>query len=137
VANTVTAARNAGVRRLVYLGGLHPTGEELSTHLQSRTAVGDALLQSGIETIAFQAGIIIGAGSASFEMMRHLTDVLPVMTAPNWVHNHIQPIAIDDVLHYLVNAASATCPPRAAGTSAAPTSWSTATFCDSTRTSPG
>src|SRR5579875_1807115 len=104
------AARSAGVRRIVYLGGLHPEHCALSEHLQSRTAVGDVLLDSGIETVILQAGIIIGSGSASFEMIRHLTDRLPVMTAPKWVHNKIQPIAIQDALHYLVEAATAPVP---------------------------
>jgi uncharacterized protein YbjT (DUF2867 family) len=102
--NVAAAAKQAGVRRIVYLSGLHPDGE-LSPHLRSRTAVGDILIDSGVETLVLQAGIVIGSGSASFEMIRHLTDRLPVMTAPKWVHNEIQPIAIDDVLHYLVEAA--------------------------------
>ncbi|MDT5410799.1 MAG: hypothetical protein QOG14_3019 [Mycobacterium sp.] len=105
--NVVAAARAAGVRRLIYLGGLHPTGRELSAHMTSRTSVGQHLLDSGIEAVVLQAGVIIGSGSASFEMVRHLTDVLPVMTTPKWVHNQIQPIAIHDVLHYLVEAATA------------------------------
>lgn len=107
--NVVDAAKRAGVKRFVYLSGLHPDGE-LSPHLQSRTDVGDILIESGIETLVLQAGIVIGSGSASFEMMRHLTDRLPVMTTPKWVHNKIQPIAIDDVLHYLAEAATATVP---------------------------
>lgn len=108
--NVVAAAQRAGVRRLVYLSGLHPSGKELSPHLRSRTAVGEILLDSGIETLVLQAGIVIGAGSASFEMMRHLTDRLPAMTTPKWVHNKIQPIAIDDALHYLTKAATAPVP---------------------------
>lgn len=107
--NVAEAAKRAGVQRFVYLSGLHPDGE-LSPHLRSRTAVGDVLIESGIETIVLQAGIVIGSGSASFEMVRHLTDRLPVMTTPKWVHNKIQPIAIDDVLHYLVEAATAAVP---------------------------
>ncbi|WP_395309929.1 NAD(P)H-binding protein [Mycobacterium sp. AMU20-3851] len=107
--NVVAAARSAGVRRIVYLSGLHPDGE-LSPHLRSRTAVGDILVESGIETVVLQAGIVIGSGSASFEMIRHLTDRLPVMTTPRWVHNKIQPIAVDDVLHYLAEAATAPVP---------------------------
>ena len=106
--NVVAAARKAGVRRIVYLSGLHPEGTELSEHLGSRTTVGEILIASGIETIVLQAGVVVGSGSASFEMIRHLTDRLPVMTTPKWVHNKIQPIAIRDVLHYLV--AAATCP---------------------------
>jgi uncharacterized protein YbjT (DUF2867 family) len=108
--NVVAAAKQAGVGRLVYLSGLHPSGVELSPHLRSRTAVGDVLLDSGIETVVLQAGIVVGSGSASFEMIRHLTDRLPAMTAPKWVHNKIQPIAIDDVLHYLTEAATAPVP---------------------------
>jgi uncharacterized protein YbjT (DUF2867 family) len=108
--NVVTAARRAGIKRLVYLGGLHPPGADLSPHLRSRTAVGDILLESGIETVVLQAGIVIGSGSASFEMMRHLTNRLPAMTTPKWVHNKIQPIAIDDVLHYLAAAAETDVP---------------------------
>lgn len=108
--NVVQAAKDAGVRRIVYLSGLHPAGVELSRHLQSRTAVGDILLASGIETIVLQAGVVIGSGSASFEMIRHLTELLPVMTTPKWVHNKIQPIAVRDVLHYLAEAATAAVP---------------------------
>lgn len=110
VRNVVAAARRTGVRRVVYLSGLHPEGRELSLHLESRRAVGDALIDSGIETVVLQAGVVIGSGSASFEMIRHLTDRLPVMTTPKWVHNRIQPIAVRDVLHYLVAAATAPVP---------------------------
>jgi uncharacterized protein YbjT (DUF2867 family) len=98
------AAREAGVGRIVYLGGLHPEGE-LSKHLRSRKDVGDILLASGVPTTALQAGVVIGSGSASFEMIRHLTDVLPYMPAPKWVRNRIQPIAVRDVLHYLLGSA--------------------------------
>ena len=108
--NVVAAARRSGVKRLVYLSGLHPPGAELSPHLRSRTAVGDILLESGIESVVLQAGIVIGSGSASFEMIRHLTNRLPAMTTPKWVHNKIQPIAVDDVLHYLFEAATARVP---------------------------
>jgi uncharacterized protein YbjT (DUF2867 family) len=105
VASTMAEeARAAGVKRIVYLGGLHPEGP-LSRHLGSRKEVGDILLTSGVPTIALQAGVIIGSGSASFEMIRHLTEVLPYMPAPKWVRNFIQPIAIRDVLHYLVESA--------------------------------
>jgi uncharacterized protein YbjT (DUF2867 family) len=108
--NVVAAARDAGVDRIVYLGGLHPSGVTLSPHLRSRAAVGDILIGSGIETVVLQAGIVIGSGSASFEMIRHLTNRLPAMTTPKWVHNRIQPIAIDDALYYLVEAATAPVP---------------------------
>jgi uncharacterized protein YbjT (DUF2867 family) len=110
--NVVTAAQQAGVKRIVYLSGLHPDGDvaELSPHLRSRAAVGDILIESGVEAVVLQAGIVVGSGSASFEMIRHLTDRLPVMTTPKWVSNKIQPIAIDDVLHYLAEAATAPMP---------------------------
>lgn len=104
--NVASAARLAGVRRIVYLGGLHPREGELSKHLSSRTAVAEILIASGIETVVLQAGVVVGSGSASFEMIRHLTDRLPVMTTPKWVRNKIQPIAISDVLSYLVGAAT-------------------------------
>ena len=109
-ANVAEAARRAGVRRLVYLSGLHPKDGELSRHLASRAEVGEILIDSGVETVVLQAGIVIGSGSASFEMIRHLTDRLPAMTTPKWVHNKIQPISIDDVLHYLAEAATADVP---------------------------
>ncbi len=108
--NVVSAARRAGVRRIIYLSGLHPAGAELSKHLESRTTVGEILIASGIETVVLQAGVVVGSGSASFEMVRHLTDRLPVMTTPKWVHNKIQPIAIRDVLYYLVAAATCEVP---------------------------
>jgi uncharacterized protein YbjT (DUF2867 family) len=104
--NVAAVAKKAGVGRIVYLSGLHPTGE-LSRHLSSRNAVGEILMKSGVQTVVLQAGIVVGAGSASFEMIRHLTDRLPMMTTPKWVRNKIQPISISDVLHYLVEAAEA------------------------------
>lgn len=99
------AASAASVGRIVYLGGLHPDDRELSPHLRSRVEVGEAFLRSGVPTLVLQAGVVIGAGSASFEMVRHLTEVLPYMPAPKWVRNRIQPIAVRDVLHYLLGAA--------------------------------
>jgi uncharacterized protein YbjT (DUF2867 family) len=108
--NVVDAAKRAGVRRVVYLSGLHPENTELSRHLASRTEVGEILIDSEVETVVLQAGIVIGSGSASFELIRHLTDRLPVMTTPKWVHNKIQPISIDDALYYLVEAATADVP---------------------------
>ncbi len=119
--NVVEAARRAGVRRLVYLSGLHPKDGELSRHLASRTEVGEILIDSGIETVVLQAGIVIGSGSASFEMIRHLTDRLPAMTTPKWVHNKIQPVSIGDILHYLARAAVADVPYRGRGMSVVPT----------------
>lgn len=103
--NVAGSARAHGVDRIVYLGGLHPEGERLSRHLRSRVQVGEILLASGVPTIVLQAGVIIGSGSTSFEMIRHLTEVLPYMPAPRWVRSFIQPIAVRDVLHYLVRAA--------------------------------
>lgn len=105
-AETVAAAAAAAsVRRIVYLGGLHPEDAPLSPHLCSRVEVGRTLMASGVPTIVLQAGVVIGSGSASFEMVRHLTEVLPYMPAPRWVRNRIQPIAVRDVLHYLLGAA--------------------------------
>jgi uncharacterized protein YbjT (DUF2867 family) len=103
--NVADAAAQAGVSRIVYLGGLHPESAELSQHLRSRAEVGRILLASGVPTAALQAGVVIGSGSTSFEMIRHLTDVLPYMPAPKWVRNRIQPVAVRDVLYYLVAAA--------------------------------
>ncbi|RBY80861.1 DUF2867 domain-containing protein [Geodermatophilus sp. TF02-6] len=99
-------AREAGVGRLVYLGGLEPEGEELSPHLRSRAEVARILLGSGVPTVVLRAAVVLGSGSASFEMLRHLTERLPVMVTPRWVHSRIQPIAIRDVLRYLVGCAT-------------------------------
>ncbi|WP_035912581.1 NAD(P)H-binding protein [Knoellia sinensis] len=101
------AAQAADVGRIVYLSGLHPPVSVLSDHLASRVEVGDLLMASGVPTMVLQAAVIIGSGSASFEMLRHLTNRLPAMVVPKWVDNRIQPIAIRDVLHYLVGAATA------------------------------
>ncbi len=100
------AAVEAGVDRIVYLGGLHPSDVELSTHMRSREAVGQVFLDSPVDAVVFQAGVVIGSGSASFEMIRHLSETLPVMPAPSWVRNKIEAIAVRDVLHYLLGAAS-------------------------------
>jgi len=101
------AAAATGVGRLVYLGGLAPDvpARELSPHLRSRVEVGDVLLDSGVPTAVLRAAVIIGSGSASFEMLRYLTERLPAMITPRWVDTRIQPIAIRDVLRYLVDAA--------------------------------
>ncbi|MFI8593349.1 SDR family oxidoreductase [Microbacterium sp. NPDC078428] len=99
------AAAAARAGRIVYLGGLHPDDATLSRHLRSRVEVGEILLASGVPALVLQAGVVIGSGSASFEMVRHLTEVLPYMPAPRWVRNRIQPIAVRDVLHYLLGAA--------------------------------
>ncbi|SDO60410.1 Tryptophan-rich sensory protein (benzodiazepine receptor homolog) [Pedococcus dokdonensis] len=98
------AAADAGTGRLVYLSGLHPSGE-LSEHLASRVEVGEIFLAAPVPATVLQAGVVLGDGSASFDMLRHLTERLPAMVAPKWVDNRIQPIAVDDVVHYLVGAA--------------------------------
>ncbi|WP_159499203.1 SDR family oxidoreductase [Microbacterium sp. 18062] len=110
-ARTVAAAAQAAsVVRIVYLGALHPSGVRLSPHLRSRVEVGEVFLGSGVPTLVLQAGVVIGSGSASFEMIRHLTEVLPYMPAPKWVRNRVQPIAVRDVLHYLLGAARVDAP---------------------------
>jgi len=98
------AAKEAGVRRIVYLGGLGRDGEVLSKHLQSRHDVGRLLASTGVEVVELRAGVIIGSGSASFEMLRYLVEVLPVMVTPRWVETHCQPIAIADIVALLVEA---------------------------------
>ncbi|MFF8991331.1 SDR family oxidoreductase [Streptomyces sp. NPDC014983] len=101
-------AAAAGVRRIVYLGGLTPAGvpeHELSPHLRSRSEVGRILLASGVPTTVLRAAVILGSGSASFEMLRYLTERLPVMVTPSWVRTRIQPIAVRDVLRLLVGSA--------------------------------
>jgi uncharacterized protein YbjT (DUF2867 family) len=103
--NVARAAAEAGAGRIIYLGGLHPEGTQLSPHLRSRKEVGEILLNSPVPAVVLQAGVVIGAGSASFEMIRQLTEVLPLMVAPRWVRNKVQPIAVRDVLYYLVAAA--------------------------------
>jgi uncharacterized protein YbjT (DUF2867 family) len=100
-----TAAAAARVQRIVYLGGLVPSDSVLSPHLRSRSRVGELLRASGVPTAELRAAVIIGSGSASFEMLRYLTERLPAMVTPRWVGNRIQPIAIRDVLRYLVAAA--------------------------------
>jgi uncharacterized protein YbjT (DUF2867 family) len=102
-ANFALAARKAGVRRIVYLGGL-AHGDELSPHMRSRAETGNILRSSGIPVIEFQASIVIGSGSASFEMIRALVERLPVMIAPRWVNTAAQPIAIENVIEYLAAA---------------------------------
>jgi len=103
---TAAAAQRAGVRRIVYLGGLVPPGEVLSPHLASRSEVGQVFLDGDVPAVVLQAGVVIGSGSASFEMLRYLTERLPVMVTPTWVRSLVQPIAVRDVLAYLVGACS-------------------------------
>src|SRR5689334_2391988 len=101
------AAKAAGVGRIVYLGGIiSGQAGKLSPHLRSRAEVGDILLASGVPTAALQAAVIIGSGSASFEMLRYLTERLPAMVTPQWVDTRIQPIAVHDVLRYLAGSAT-------------------------------
>ncbi|HET6875852.1 MAG TPA: SDR family oxidoreductase, partial [Acidimicrobiales bacterium] len=105
--NFGSEAASQGVRRLVYLGGITPPGpeSELSPHLRSRAEVGRILRDSGVPTVELRAAVILGSGSASFEMLRYLTERLPMMVTPRWVENRVQPIAVRDVLRYLVRAA--------------------------------
>ena len=100
------AARAAGVQRIIYLGGLG-RGPGLSEHLASRQEVGSVLAASGVPTIELRASIIIGSGSLSFEMVRALVERLPVMVTPRWVNTRAQPIAIEDVIAYLLAALAA------------------------------
>ncbi|OBJ48702.1 NAD(P)H-binding protein [Mycobacterium sp. 1423905.2] len=104
--NVAVAARDAGVRRIVYLGGFVPEDEALSEHLTSRAEVAQALsIEGGPELVWLGAAIIIGAGSTSFEMLRYVGDRFPLIPAPDWMDNPLDPISIRDVLHYLVAAA--------------------------------
>ncbi|MFB0976440.1 MAG: NAD(P)H-binding protein, partial [Myxococcota bacterium] len=99
--NFAQAAFAAGVRRIIYLGGLGSEKDSLSPHLNSRHEVGRILRDSGVPVVEFRASVIIGSGSLSFEMLRSLVEKLPVMVTPKWVHVNAQPIAIEDVLDYL------------------------------------
>jgi uncharacterized protein YbjT (DUF2867 family) len=101
------AAQHAGVRRIVYLGGLTDEASSLSAHLKSRVETGEILRASGVPVIEFRASVVIGAGSLSFEMIQALVERLPVMICPRWVGTLTQPIAIDDVLAYLESALDA------------------------------
>jgi len=102
--NFARYAAAAGVRRIVYLGGLGRDTDALSVHLRSRHAVGRALASTGIEVVELRAGVVIGSGSASFEMLRYLVEVLPIMVTPRWVTTQCQPISISDVVALLVQA---------------------------------
>ena len=107
-ANFVRAADAAGIRRIVFLGGLGRDDDSLSLHLQTRHDVGRALATTSIEVVELRAGVIIGGGSASFEMLRKLVEGLPFMVTPKWVETRCQPIAITDVIELLVRAATST-----------------------------
>ncbi|HSL59187.1 MAG TPA: SDR family oxidoreductase [Acidimicrobiales bacterium] len=99
------AAAAAGVQRIIYLGGIVPPADEVaSPHLASRAEVGQILLDAPVPAVVLQAGVVIGSGSASFEMLRYLTERLPVMVTPRWVNSRVAPIAIRDVLSSLVGA---------------------------------
>lgn len=103
--NFAEAARKAGVQRLIYLGGLGDDADpKLSPHLRSRHEVGKILRDSGVETIEFRASMVIGSGSGSFDLVKSLTDRLPVMLCPRWLKTPTQPIAVEDVLAYLLEA---------------------------------
>lgn len=99
--NFVATANRANVRRVIYLGGLGETGDDLSEHLKSRLAVADILKKGTFATTFLRAAVIIGAGGASFEMVRALVNRLPIMITPRWVTTRCQPIAVDDVISYL------------------------------------
>ncbi|SSC24518.1 NAD(P)-binding domain-containing protein, partial [Klenkia terrae] len=100
-----SAARDAGVSRIVYLGGFVPQQEELSEHLESRADVGDALGEAGVELVWLRAAVVLGGGSTSYELVRHIADRVPVIPLPTWMQHPVSPIAVTDVLHYLVAAA--------------------------------
>jgi len=99
------SANRQKLQRIIYLGGI-TSDEKLSPHMAARKETGEILRASGVPTIELRAGVVIGSGSASFEMLRHLTERLPIMVTPKWLKNRIQPIAIRDVLRYLVGAAT-------------------------------
>ena len=98
------AAQRAGVDRIIYLGGLGDPEGNLSRHLRSRQETGQALREGGVPVTEFRAAVIVGSGSISFEMIRYLVERLPVMICPRWIYSRIQPIAVQDVLEYLVGA---------------------------------
>jgi len=104
--NFAAAAADAGVARIVYLGGLGRDDDRLSSHLRSRREVGRILAEGTVEVVELRAAIVIGSGSIAFEMVRYLTERLPVMVAPRWLETRIQPIGEDDLVRYLVGAAT-------------------------------
>jgi uncharacterized protein YbjT (DUF2867 family) len=105
--NFLRAAESSGVKRIIYLGGLGEAGPGLSEHLRSRAEVGRILQSGQVQTTVLRAAIIIGPGSASWDMLKQLADRLPVMTTPRWVETRCQPIALRDVLGYLIGCAEA------------------------------
>jgi uncharacterized protein YbjT (DUF2867 family) len=102
--NFAMAAQAAGVKRIIYLGGLGDCNKSLSPHLETRQQVGELLRQSGVPVTEFRAAIVVGSGSMSFEMIRYLTERLPILFTPNWISTLCQPIAIDNVLDYLIGS---------------------------------
>ncbi|MGH2774327.1 MAG: SDR family oxidoreductase [Actinomycetota bacterium] len=104
--NFADAAAAAGVKRIVYLGGLGNQNDKLSQHLRSRHEVGRILAEGAVEVLEFRAAIVIGSGSVAFEMLRHLTERLPAMIAPRWLSTRIQPIGGWDLTNYLVAGAT-------------------------------
>jgi uncharacterized protein YbjT (DUF2867 family) len=102
--NFACAAQENGVERILYLGGLGDPEADLSRHLRSRQRTGEALSEAGVPVTEFRAAVIVGSGSMSFEMIRYLTERIPVMICPRWVFTRIQPIGVEDVLDYLVQA---------------------------------
>ena len=106
--NCSLAAKASGVGRLIYLGGLGDASTQLSPHLRSRHQTGEALREAGVPVTEFRAAVIVGSGSLSFEMVRYLTERLPIMICPKWVFTRVQPIAIRNVLDYLVAAIEST-----------------------------
>ena len=100
--NFLKAAEEAGVKRIIYLGGLGETGDKLSKHLASRQEVANILQSGRIHTTALRAAVIIGAGGASFELIRYLAERLPVMMCPRWINTRSQPIAVQNVISYLI-----------------------------------
>jgi uncharacterized protein YbjT (DUF2867 family) len=97
-------AKQTGVQRIVYLGGLGDTAKSLSPHLRSRQQTGEILNQFGVQVLEFRAGVIVGPGSLSFEMIRYLTERVPIMICPRWVFTKAQPLSVRDVLAYLLSA---------------------------------
>jgi uncharacterized protein YbjT (DUF2867 family) len=102
--NFAGAAEEQGIKRIIYLGGLGASGEQLSKHLTSRLQTGESLRKFNVPVTEFRAGVIVGSGSLSFEMIRYLTERLKFMITPKWVSTKTQPIAIRDVIRYLVDA---------------------------------
>ncbi len=110
--NFARAAQAAGVKRIIYLGALGDPGSDLAPHLKSRQDTGRVLAEYGVPVTEFRAAIIVGSGSISFEMIRYLTEKLPIMICPRWVYQQVQPISIEDVLAYLIAALTT---PRSSG----------------------